>query len=211
MKLIGNYISPYVRRVAVSLNALEIPFELEEVMVFDNPEAVRAHNPVVRIPALVLEDGEVLIESAAILDELDHLVGPERALTPAAGRIRRDVMKITAVAIGSTEKAQWSVYERRFRPEEKVHEPWIEHNDNQVVSGFQFLDRLAGLAGEGGWIASTPVMTQADITSAVAYSFAALTRPALNLAERVPNLAAFAAHCEEMDIFKAAPVPKPNF
>ena len=211
MKLIGNYISPYVRRVAVSLNALEIPFELEQVMVFDNPDAVRAHNPVVRIPTLLLDDGDVLIESGAILDELDQMAGAERALTPAAGRPRREVMKIAAVAIGSTEKAQWSVYERRFRPEEKVHVPWIEHNDKQVVSGFEFLDGLAGQAGAKGWLAATPAMSQADITSAVAYSFAALTRPALNLAERVPNLAAFAARCEELEIFKAAPIPKPNF
>ena len=50
MKLIGNYLSPFVRRVAISLNALELPYELQALFVFKEPEQVRAHNPVVRIP-----------------------------------------------------------------------------------------------------------------------------------------------------------------
>ena len=76
MELIGNYLSPFVRRVAVSLNALEIPFDFQPLCVFKEPEKVRAHNPVVRIPALLLEDGDVLVESHAILDEIDRMVGP---------------------------------------------------------------------------------------------------------------------------------------
>src|SRR3954453_10489077 len=72
------------------------------------PEQVRVHNPVVRIPALLLDDGDVLVESYAILDEIDQMVGPERVLTPASGRRRREVMKITAIALASMEKAQWA-------------------------------------------------------------------------------------------------------
>lgn len=60
MELIGNYLSPYVRRVAVSLRLLDMPFDLNEVFVFASPEAVRAHNPVTRIPTLLLDDGEAL-------------------------------------------------------------------------------------------------------------------------------------------------------
>ena len=58
MKLIGNDLSPYTRRVAISLNALGLPFELEHLYVFEEPEQVRAHNPIVRIPTLILDDGE---------------------------------------------------------------------------------------------------------------------------------------------------------
>ena len=68
MKLIGNYLSPFVRRVAISLNALELPYELQALFVFKEPEQVRAHNPVVRIPALLLDDGDVVVESYAILE-----------------------------------------------------------------------------------------------------------------------------------------------
>jgi glutathione S-transferase len=69
VRLIGNFLSPYVRRVAVSLNILELPFELEELFVFKEPDVVRRHNPLVRIPVLVLDDGDTLAESGAILDE----------------------------------------------------------------------------------------------------------------------------------------------
>ena len=77
MRRIGNDLSPYVRRVAVSLNILYWPFELDEVFVFKDPAVVRRYNPLVRIPVLVLDDGSNLFESAAILDEIDRLSGTE--------------------------------------------------------------------------------------------------------------------------------------
>ena len=208
MKLIGNYLSPFTRRVAVSLNALELPFELQTLFVFKEPEQVRVHNPVVRIPTLLLDDGDVLVESYAILDEINQMVGPERALTPVAGRERREVMKITAVALASMEKAQWAFYERRVRPQEKVHQPWIDHNDGQVMGGLRFLDELASKTRREDWLAGDSRQSQADITAVVAYTFANAVRPHLNLAQEVPHLARFAARCEEMPIFRKAPLPE---
>ena len=105
MRLIGNFLSPYTRRVAVSLNILELPFELEELFVFKEPDVVRRHNPVVRIPVLVLDDGTALVESSAILDEIDCMVGPERCLIPSDGVQRRRVVQTTAIAVACAEKA----------------------------------------------------------------------------------------------------------
>lgn len=210
MKLVGNYMSPFVRRVAVSLNALDLRFELQVLIVSTQPEQVQVYNPVVRIPALILDDGDVLVDSSAILDEIDQMVGPERALTPASGSKRREVMKITAIALAGMEKAMWAVYERRFRPEEKVHQPWIDRSDRQVLGGLRFLDALASKAGRDGWLAGSTRPSQADITGAVAYTFANAVRPHLNLAQEVPNLASFAARCEEMPIFSKAPLPEPT-
>jgi glutathione S-transferase len=164
MKLIGNYLSPFTRRVAVSLNALQLPFELRALYVFKEPEQVRVHNPVVRIPTLILDNGDVLVESYAILDEIDQMVGAERMLTPVSGKNRREVMKVTAVGLASMEKAQWAFYERRVRPAEKVHQPWIDHNDRQVMGGLRFLDVLAAKTGDGGCLA-VPRLSQADITA----------------------------------------------
>ena len=207
MQLIGNYLSPYVRRVAVSLNLLEIPFELDQVFVFNTPDAVRAHNPIVRIPTLIADDDdEPLIESYAILDWLDEQAGPERALTPASGAGRRRVMKVAAMALAATEKAQWAIYELRFHPKEKVHPPWMAHNEAQVLSGLGWLD---GLAGEAGWLAGTPAISQADVTAAVGFTFIQFARPGLAIAEKYPALAAFVARCEALDAFAAAPLPEP--
>ena len=121
----------------MSLNILNLVFELEKVFVFAHPDIVRRHNPLVRIPVLVLDDGENLVESGAILDEIDHMVGPERRLTTSDGPLRRRVVQTAAIALACAEKAQWAFYEDRVRPAEKVHTPWIEHNDNQVLGGFR--------------------------------------------------------------------------
>jgi glutathione S-transferase len=104
----ANFLSPYVRRVAVSLNLLELPFELEELFVFKEPDVVRRHNPLVRIPVLVLDDGANLVESSAILYEIEHLVSRERRLTPSEGLQRRRVVQTAAIALACAEKAQWA-------------------------------------------------------------------------------------------------------
>lgn len=208
MKLIGNFLSPFARRVAVSLNVLGLPYEMEKVMVFQNPDAVAPHNPLVRIPTLVLDDGETVVESFAILDAIDQLVGPAKALVPASGAERRKVLKIVAVALGTMDKAQWAAYETRFHPAEKVHQPWIDHNDKGALGGLAYLDDLAGKAGKSGWLAGTPKIGQADISAAVAFSFAEVARPALGIAAKFPNIAAFAARCEATDAFSSVPVPK---
>jgi len=192
----------------VSLHVLDIPFELQAVSTVRKPDKVRAHNPLVRIPVLVLDDGEALVESYAILDAIDQMTGPERALTPPSGEARRRVMKLTAIALAATEKAQWAFYERRFRPEEKVHQPWIDHNDRQVVAGLQHLDALAERAGASGWLAGTARISQADITASVGYTFASAVRPRLALAGQVPHLARFAARCEALPAFTRAPLPE---
>lgn len=154
MKLIGNYLSPYVRRVAVSLNILAWPFELDEVFVFKDPAVVRRYNPLMRIPVLVLDDGSTLFESGAILDEIDRLVGTERCLTPSEGLQRRRVVQTTAISSGVRGEGT-VVLLRGPRPAEKLHAPWIEHNDRQVLAGFEHLDGIAAKVGLEGWIAGT--------------------------------------------------------
>ena len=207
MKLLGHYLSPFTRRVAVSLNVLEIPFELEELSVIQQPERVRPHNPVLRIPTVVLDDGEALIESDAILDEIDQMVGPTRALVPSTGPRRRRVMQITAMALASMDKAQMGYYERRFRPEDKVHQPWIDHNNGQCLGGLRHLDAIAAGVTPSGWLAGTPAMTQADITTAVIVSFVREGRPELRIEDIVPDLCGFAARCEQLPAFRNAAMP----
>lgn len=208
MRLIGSFVSPYVRRVAVSLNALGIPFKSETPSVFRDPEVVRRYNPLVRIPALILDDGEELVDSYAILDAIDETIDPDRRLTPASGGDRRHVMKITAIAVGSMDKAVSAYYEGVHHPKEKIHQPWIDRNEMQLLGGLDYLNNFAEAAGDTGWLAGSLNFSQADISSAVVYSFAKLVRPKLGIEQKVPYLARFAGRCEAMDIFTAAPIPE---
>jgi glutathione S-transferase len=157
----------------------------------------------------VLEDGARLYESSAILDEIDRIVGPDRCLVPASGIARRHVVQTSAIALACAEKAQWAFYEGRVRPAEKIHSPWIEHNEKQVLGGFEHLDNMASEVGNDGWLAGTMKISQADVTAVVAYTFASTVRPNLGLPERFPRLSRFAARCEASPAFSKAPVPPP--
>ncbi len=200
MKLLGSTLSPYVRRVAVSLNLMGFDWELAATSPFNDPDAIRRHNPLVRIPSLLLDDGEVLIESYAMLDTLDEMAGGKR-LTPAAGKPRRAVMQATAMAVGAMDRTIWAVYEQRFHPPEKVEESWVAHNRERALGGMQYLDGLAAEAGDG-WLVGG-AMSQADVSAVCGFTFARIAHPPMNVAEACPALAAFAERCEAMEAFRS--------
>jgi len=140
LNLIGHYDSPFVRRVGVTLHILGVPFERQLLSVFSNADAVRAYNPVGRVPALVLEDGEVLIESAAILDHCDEVAGPERALLPPRGAERRKALQLMAHATAASDKAIAIIYEHR-RNEAKIDVDWVARCRGQLERALAEIER----------------------------------------------------------------------
>src|ERR1700755_753619 len=94
MILIGQYDSPFVRRVGIALTLYGLKFEHRPWSTFGDAEKIRPYNPLGRVPTLVLDDGEVLIESHSILDYLDSLVPADRAMFPATEPTRRQALKI---------------------------------------------------------------------------------------------------------------------
>src|ERR1700740_2043591 len=98
MILIGQYDSPFVRRVGIALALYGLPFEHRPWSAFDDADKIRVYNPLVRVPTLVLDDGELLIESHNMLDYLDSLVPADRAMFPAAQPARRQALKVAALA-----------------------------------------------------------------------------------------------------------------
>src|ERR1051325_8557462 len=98
MILVGQYDSPFVRRVAVSLRVLGFAYEHDTRSVFGDFDSMRTTNPLGRVPSLVLDDGRVLIDSAAILDWLDETAGPDRALLPRSGPLRQRALRLIALA-----------------------------------------------------------------------------------------------------------------
>ena len=146
MQLVGQYDSPYVRRVAISLHLLGLPFTRNAISVFSDAEEMGRINPLVRVPSLVLDDGEVLIDSGAILDHIDETVGASRALLPRHGPERRLALRIIALASGAIDKAGAIVYERVLRPADKVHEPWVDRCRAQLTGALRALDATAAVA-----------------------------------------------------------------
>lgn len=175
MILIGMYDSPFVRRVAVTLKLLGLPFEHRDWSVGKDFERIRAFNPLGRVPTLVLdppaesEVGEVLIDSAAILDHLDELAG-ERALLPRSGPSRRKALRLMALATGAADKGVAQLYERAFRPEDKRHDPWLRRCRDQVQLALDELDRAAKSIEPGAWLGGS-TFGQADLTVACAFTF----------------------------------------
>ena len=202
MLLIGMFDSPFVRRVAISLKLCGIAFEHGDWSIGADFERIRQYNPLVRVPTLVLDDGEVLLESQALLDYLDELVGPQRALLARVGRERRTALKLMAIAVGAADKAREQVYERAFRPPEKRHEPWLGRCRTQMHGALSELERHAAERGTGRWLVGER-MTQADITAVCAFTF--LTE-ALALSAHTapyPALRALAARCEALPEFQS--------
>jgi glutathione S-transferase len=194
--LVGRYRSPFTRRVAISLRVLGIAYEHLAYTAWSQLESVRAVNPVGRVPALVLDSGEALFDSTAILDYIDQLVGPGRALVPASGPERRRVLRVTACALGVLEKVVAALYEHTMHPPEKVHAPWVQHNENQARSGLRWLDSIA----LSPWLAGD-AMTQADITTVVTYDFARIVNAPLIPDGSYPTLDALASMCSEHPAF----------
>ncbi len=200
MILVGQMDSPFVRRVAVSMNLYAMPFERNVISVYADAEAVRAVNPLGKVPALVLDDGETLFDSQMILDHLDEEAGPERALTPAKGKARRQVLASVAVALGVAEKVVALNFETKRRPAETIDDGVVARLETQVSSALGWLEGLR----PAPWLCGD-AMTQADVTAACALTHGVNRRPALFPAAAYPALAELRRRCEEISAFKASP------
>lgn len=200
MLLIGMLDSPYVRRVAISLQRLGLPFEHRAVSVFRTFPEFQAINPVVKAPSLVCDDGEVLMDSTLIIDYAEALAGPARSLVPAGLAQRQHALRIIGLALAACEKSVQIYYERELRPAEKRHAPWVERVTGQVHAAYGALEaelrRRLPAAGAA--------IDQAGITTAVAWRFTRETVPDVVPADQYPTLAAFSAAAEALPEFRAA-------
>jgi glutathione S-transferase len=198
MKLIGRYDSPYVRRVGVSLHVLGQNFEHLALSPFSQAAEFRKLSPIGRMPVLLLDTGETLIESAAILDYLDQLCGPDRALLPAAGAQRRTCLRVLAAATAACDKAIAINYERR-RPADKVFPEWIARCREQLEAALSELDGI-GLA-----LADNRALQQVEITTACAFSYVRRVEPETVAKARYSGLERLTAACEARPEFLACP------
>ena len=203
MQLIGMLDSPYVRRVAISLKLMGIPFEHRALSVFRNFELFREVNPVVKAPTLVCDDGVVLMDSTLILDYLEGLVPPERRLMPLAGAARQEALRITGLALAACDKCVALIYEQEQRPADKRHGPWHERVLGQALAAFTVLEDAAGRANP--WLQGAGP-NAADIVMAVTWRFGQHYNADLVPAWKYPSLARFSARAEELEAFSSTPL-----
>ncbi len=203
MRLIGMWDSPYVRRVAISLKLMGLPFEAEQLSVFRNFDAFSAINPVVKAPSLVTDEGVVLMDSGLILEHVERLAPAERRLTPMDFGEHARSRRIIGLALAACEKTVQVVYEQNLRPAEKRHAPWLDRVGGQLSAAYGQLE--AEIADPAAWLTGDRPL-QADITAAVAWTFTQFTQPQLATPAAYPKLAAFTAKAEALPEFASTPL-----
>lgn len=202
MELIGMLDSPYVRRVAISLHLLGVPFTHRPLSVFRSFDQFREINPVVKAPTLVCDDGDILIDSTLILDYIDALK-PSRTLMPATLPARLHSLRVIGIALAACEKTVQIFYEHDLRPPESLHQPWLDRVQGQLFAAYDMLEQA---------VAKQPLetsamgMDQAGVTTAVAWRFTQFILPGTLDETRYPALRDFSAQAEKLDAFIATPL-----
>ncbi len=202
IQLIGMLDSPYVRRVAISLQLLGVPFEHASVSVFSTFAKFQQINPVVKAPTLVCDDGTVLMDSTLILEYAEALAGSRKSLMPTSVVDRQHALRVIGLALAACEKSVQIIYERQLRPAEKLHEPWVTRVTGQLLAAYRGLEseernRPSSVTSE--------TINQAGISAAVAWNFTQQTLAEVVIAKDHPALVALSSNAEALPEFSAAP------
>jgi glutathione S-transferase len=198
MILVGQFDSPFVRRVAVTLHHYGMPYTRNTMSVISDAAEMARINPLGRVPSLILDNGEVLIDSNAIADHLEEAAGDRANLLPPAGEERRRVLRVVAASCGVVDKAIAIVYENLFHERQQLSQTWLGRCEGQVASTVRYLESHM----TGAWIAGER-FSQADIMTGATLSYLTLRLPALFPREAYPQLAALSDRCEALPCFAA--------
>jgi glutathione S-transferase len=199
MILIGQYDSPFVRRVAIAMRLYGIAFEHRPWSTFADAEQIAAYNPLRRVPTLVLDDGEVLVDSVTILDYLDEVAGPSKALIADRGAARRQVSKICALGTGLADKSVSLVYERVLH--QPVSQRWVDRCIEQITGVTDGLEADRAGRPTSFWFGGA--ISHADISVACAIRFTTEAHAQWFTPSRWPALASHSARCEALQPFQA--------
>lgn len=198
MILIGQYDSPFVRRVGIALTLYDVPFEHRTWSAFSDADKLRRYNPLTRVPTLVLDDGTVLVESHAMLDYLDSLVPAERRMFPAAEPARHRAIRIATLATGLGDKAVSIFYEKRLH--DQTSALWLERCRTQVSSALAALESDRAARRSTYWFGEA--IGHGDIAVACVLRFVEEALPGLLPMADCPALAAHAVRLEALPAFR---------
>ncbi|HLK37878.1 MAG TPA: glutathione S-transferase N-terminal domain-containing protein [Polyangiaceae bacterium] len=203
MILIGQYDSPFVRRVGIALVHYGLSFEHRPWSVWADADSIAPFNPLRRVPVLVLDGGEALVESSAILDAIDDMVPAERALVPRSGSVRRAVLRVCALATGVADKAVSLLYEGVLRGDAS-NAVWVDRCRVQMRDTLGRLESERAARGGDYWFGS---LSHADVALACAMRFAREAHPSLWAPRDYPVLSNDAERCEATSLFESIVQP----
>jgi len=202
MKLIGMLDSPYVRRVAVSLQLLGLQFEHQSLSVFRTFDQFRELNPVVKAPTLLDEEGAALMDSTLILQYAESIARPSSRRTPTMPTELWRSQRLLGLALAACDKAVQLVYERELRPAEKLHQPWANRVIVQLRSA---LDVLEAEQVQQPLEVSSDTIPPPGVMMAITWHFIQQMLPDVVAPDEYPALAAYSRQAEALPEFRAAP------
>lgn len=137
-KLLYASASPYSAKVRMSALYAGIALEAVPTRTDEEPASLLAANPLGKIPVLVLDDGRAIYDSATIVQYLNRI--SKSALLPRNPDKRIDAEVLESLADGICDAALLMVYERRLRPEDKIHQPWLDKQWDKVTRALDHLN-----------------------------------------------------------------------
>lgn len=196
LHLIGQYDSPFVRRVGIALAHAGIAFRHHPWSSFGDARRLRAINPLTRVPTMVLEDGGVLVDSHAMLDHIDRRAPVP--MRPAGGAERDAALRVEGLATGLADKAVALFYEMRLH--DKVSPQWVARCREQIAATALALEAEAVSRPDGFWFGGA--LSHADIALACAWRFVREAHPGLLAEQRLLTLVAQCAALERLPLFR---------
>jgi glutathione S-transferase len=203
MILIGQYDSPFVRRVGIALTLYNLPFEHRPWSSFGEADKIRRYNPLTRVPTLVLDNGEVLIDSHIILDYLDSLMPAEARMFPSAEPVRHQALKVAALATGLGDMAVSLFYETKLHA--AASDVLINRRRTQIANVLAALEADRASRKTDYWFGGR--IGHADIVVATVLRFMAEVHAGLIAMADHPALSAHAARLEALPAFQKIQQP----
>jgi len=203
MILIGQYDSPFVRRVGIALTLYRLPFEHRPWSTFGDADKIRHYNPLLRVPVLVLDGGDALIESHVILDYIDSLVPAGQAMFPREEPARHQALKIAALATGIADKAVSLFYEEKLHGD--VSELWVQRCRTQIGGALAQLETDRGTRRGDYWFGDR--IGHADIVVATMLRHLTDAHPHLISLHDHPELRDHWERLEALPVFRAISQP----
>lgn len=164
MKLLYAPASPYAAKVRMAARHLGIEITEVKTDTGANSPDLTDNNPLGKIPVLIRKDAAPVYDSAAIMQYLNRQSGG--ALYPQDDDRRTEAEVLESLCDGIMDCLLAIVYERRSRPPEKIHQPWIDKQWEKVVRGLDYLENNPPKIGErphGGHFALAALIGYLDL------------------------------------------------